>query len=164
MFGRKALPDRLLPAEAIFSAQAERVEAARRALLGCLPVGRVEPAPVAIGLDLLRDELEAVRAELPRWRVPEIEAAWIRCHDALDAALAAVEPARATAASTGELEELLGAVGEVVEPLTAWAEAEWAWRRLRVRVRRSGAGPAPNQRGNRPGAGQRAPDGAGDRR
>ena len=36
---------------------------------------------------------------------------------------------RAVAASTDELEELQEAVGEVVEPLDAFADAERTWRR-----------------------------------
>lgn len=127
-------PDLAGPWEA-FTAQAERVEQVRRALLSCLPVGRVTPAPVALGLDLLRDELAAVAAAMPSWRAPPVEDQWRRCRASLDQAVAAVPTAAEVAASTGELEELLGAVAEVVEPLDAWAEAERRWRSLRVRRR-----------------------------
>jgi hypothetical protein len=44
-----------------------------------------------------------------------------------------VEPARATAAETDELEELLVAVADVIEPLDVWQEAEHAWHALRSR-------------------------------
>jgi hypothetical protein len=36
-------------------------------------------------------------------------------------------------ATTGELEEMLEAVGEVVEPLDAWHDAERHWLTLRTR-------------------------------
>lgn len=128
------MPPELQPAWDAFQAQAERVEAARQALLGCLPVGRIDPAPVPVGLDLVRDELAAVGAVLEHWRVPPMEAAWQACRRAVDEALGAVPEARAVSAETGELEELLDAVGGVVEPLDAWHEAEVAWLRQRRRV------------------------------
>jgi hypothetical protein len=131
MFARKSLPDRLREPYAIFLAQAERVEAARRALLGCLPVGRVDPAPVPVGLDLLRDELHTVSARLPDWRVPEIDATWKTVVAAVEESLGAIPEAEHVARTTRELEQLLDAVGEVVEPLDAFGDAERAWRRLR---------------------------------
>lgn len=127
------MPEDLRPAWETFAAQAERVEAARQALLGCLPVGRVDPAPVPVGLDLLHDELAAVRDQLERWRVPAVEEDWQACRSAIDDALDGVPHAREVAASTGELEEMLGAVSQVVEPLDAWHEAERAWLGLRRR-------------------------------
>lgn len=133
MFARKRMPERLAGPWEAFREQAERVEAAREALLGCLPVGRVDPAPVPVGLDLLGDELEAVRAELGAWRVVEVESEWEACRASVEDALGHVEAARAVAGTTTELEELLDAVTEVVEPLDAWADAERAWLRQRVR-------------------------------
>ena len=128
------MPAELLPAWEAFSAQAERVEQARQALLRCLPVGRVEPAPIGLGLDLLRDELLAVQAELPAWRDDVAEADWRACGEAIDEALAHIEPARQVSLSTGELEVLLGAITDVVEPLDAWATAERHWLKRRVRT------------------------------
>lgn len=131
---RKSMPPDLLPAWEAFAAQAERVEQARQALLRCLPVGRVEPAPIGLGLDLLRDELEAVKAEMTAWLVPVSEADWLACLTAVDEALAHIEPAREVSLATGELEILLGAVTDVVEPLDAWATAERNWLKRRVRT------------------------------
>lgn len=125
------MPPELQRAWDAFQVQAERVEAARQALLGCLPVGRIDPAPVPVGLDLLRDELAAVSAVLEQWRVPPMEAAWQACRGAVEEALGAVPEARAVSAETGELEEMLDAVGGVVEPLDAWADAERRWLLLR---------------------------------
>lgn len=129
----RTVPEHLRAAWDAFHAQAERVETARRALLGCLPVGRVDPAPVPVGLDLVRDELDAVRSELDVWRIPALEAQWDAVRDAVDEAAGAIGEARRVATSSFELEELLEAVGDVVAPLDAWAEAERAWLRLRVR-------------------------------
>lgn len=128
------MPAELLPAWEAFGAQAERVEQARQALLRCLPVGRVEPAPIGLGLDLLRDELEAVKAEMAAWLVPASEADWVACMAAVDEALSHIEPARQVSLTTGELEILLGAITDVVEPLDAWAMAERHWLKRRVRI------------------------------
>lgn len=129
------MPAELKPAWQEFQAQAAQVEAAREALLGCLPVGRVDPAPVPVGLDLLRDELAAVMARLHAWRVPAVEEAWQACHSAVDEAAAAIPEARRVSASTAELEEMLDAVSGVVAPLDAWHDAWRGWLRLRERER-----------------------------
>lgn len=131
---RKRMPAELEPAWEVFRAQAERVEQARSALLSCLPVGRVDPVPVPVGLDLLRDELAIVARELDVWRVPEVTAHWEACAAAIDEAVTALPHAHRVAVDSTELEELLGAVGAVVEPLDAWHETERAWLALRVRA------------------------------
>lgn len=127
------MPPELQPAWEAFQGQAERVEAARQALLGCLPVGRIDPAPVPVGLDLLRDELAAVATELDGWRVPVMEEAWQACRASVDEVLGEIPAARTVSAATGELEEMLDAVSGVVEPLDAWHEAGVAWLRQRRR-------------------------------
>ena len=131
------MPTRLQPAWETFAAQAERVQSARRVVLACLPVGRVEPAPVAVGLDVLADELTAVKAELDDWRAEEVEQRWRACAASIDEALGAIPAAKEVAASSTELEELLGAVADVVEPVgDAWEAAERHWRSLRRRSQR----------------------------
>ena len=135
MLRRKTMPPSLQPAWETFSTQAERVQSARRVVLDCLPVGRVEPAPVALGLDVLTDELAAVAPQLPQWRVEEVEKQWRQCAESIDEALAAIPAAKEVAASSSELEELLGAVADVVEPLgDAFQAAERHWRSLRRRT------------------------------
>lgn len=127
------MPDELAAPWAAFEAQAQRVEDARQALLGCLPVGRVDPAPVPVGLDLLRDELRAVAGDVDAWKVPEVEGQWQACRAAVHEALDHIEPARRTALGTDELEVLLDAVTDVVEPLDVWQDAERHWLSLRTR-------------------------------
>jgi hypothetical protein len=133
VFRRKQIPAHLSDQWSAFVAQAERVEKARQALLSCLPVGRVDPAPIPVGLDLLRDELVDVRGQLDRWRAGPVEAQWQACATGIAEALDHIEPTRQTAAKTDELEELLEAVTDVVEPLDVWQDAEHAWRALRTR-------------------------------
>ena len=134
MIRRKTMPPELAPAWDAFVAVADRVQTARRVVLSCLPVGRVEPAPVPVGLDVLADELTAVRADMAAWRRAEVEQSWQACQESIDEALAAIPPAKHVAQTSTELEELLGAVSDVVEPLgDAFQAAERHWRSLRRR-------------------------------
>ena len=117
-----------------FQTQADRVQTARRVVLSCLPVGRVDPAPVPVGLDVLHDEVVAVRADLALWRTTAVEAQWRACDEAIAEALDAIPIARKVAETSTELEELLGAVSDVVEPLgDAFQTAERHWLSLRRR-------------------------------
>lgn len=132
LFRRRRLPDHLCAPHDAFSDQVERLEAARSALMSCLPVGRVDPVPVPVGLDLLADTLAELRVELPAWRVPEVEQAWQRCRSALEESGSSIARAREVAESSTELEELLGAVEDVDEPLGhAFGEAERRFAELR---------------------------------
>ena len=134
MLRRKTMPPELQPAWTAFSDSAQRVQDARRVVLSCLPVGRVEPAPVAVGLDLLVDELAAVDEQLQTWRRDEVEQDWQGCRQAIAEARSAVPNAKHVAATTTELEELLGAVADVLEPLgDAFSAAERRWLSLRRR-------------------------------
>jgi hypothetical protein len=130
---RKQMPPELRADWQVFQAQTERVEQARQALLGCLPVGRADPGPVPVALELLQDELTAVAAELDRWKRPEVAGAWERCAAAIDETLAAIPKAKALAATTTEMEKLLVVVMNVLDPLEVWGDAERAWLRLRTR-------------------------------
>ncbi len=114
---------------------AEVIEGGRRLLLGTLPTGRVEPAPIGVGLDALGRALDDAEAWMPRWRVEGLEPDWDDCAAAIAESRGAFDEVREVAASTGELEELLEAVGDVVAPLDAFADAEREWRR-RYRVPR----------------------------
>jgi hypothetical protein len=132
IFRRKVLPDDLQDAYAAFTDQVARMEAARDALMSCLPVGRVDPAPVPVGLDLLDDTLAELRDELAAWRVPALEDQWQGCVEAIDESRSQIATAHEVATTSTELEELLGAVEDVDEPLGyAFQQAELQFRRLR---------------------------------
>ena len=119
----------------LFTAQAAKVQAARRVVLSCLPVGRVDPAPVPVGLDVLHDELIEVRDALNGWRSDEVDEHWVACRKAIDESLAAIPTAKRVAETSSELEELLGAVSDVVEPVgDAFSAAERHWLSLRRRA------------------------------
>lgn len=130
------MPPALMPAWAAFQAQAQRVQNARRVVLSCLPVGRVDPAPVPVGLDVLRDELDVVGDGLDAWRTAAVEEHWRRCAESIREALDAIPMAKKVAQTSTELEDLLGVVSEVVEPLgDTWEAAERHWLSLRTRDR-----------------------------
>ena len=135
MLRRKTIPTELAVEWEQFTAQATKVQTARRVVLSCLPVGRVDPAPVPVGLDVLHDELVEVRDVLDSWRADEVSEQWIACREAIDESLAAIPAAKRVAETSTELAELLGAVSDVVEPVgDAFAAAERHWLSLRRRA------------------------------
>ncbi len=130
VFRRKPdLPPDLHHAWWCFIDCAEVIEGGRRVLLGTLPTGRVEPAPIAVGTDAVRRAVADARAWMPGWKLDEVADEWDDCARALDEADGALDDVDTVAATTGELEELLGAVQGVIDPLDAFADAEVAWRR-----------------------------------
>jgi hypothetical protein len=108
---------------------AEVIEGGRRVLLGVLPTGRVEPAPIAAGTDALRRAIDDARTWMPRWQLDQLEDDWRDCANALDESEAALSEVDQVAGQTRELEELLEAVQDVIEPLDAFADAERSFRR-----------------------------------
>jgi hypothetical protein len=108
---------------------AEVIEGGRRVLLGTLPTGRVEPAPIAVGTDAVRRAIADARDWMPRWKLDELAEEWDDCQRALAEAEGGTVELDEVAASTGELEELLEACQGVIDPLDTFADAERAWRR-----------------------------------
>jgi hypothetical protein len=130
LFQRKPeLPTELHDAWWAFLDCAEMIEGGRRVLLGVLPTGRVEPAPIAMGTDALRRAISDTRDWMPRWQLDIIQAEWDACQSGLNEAEAGLTAIDEVAASTDELEELLTAVQDVIEPLDTFADAERALRR-----------------------------------
>lgn len=130
MLSRKPLlPAELRPAWDAFLDCADVIEGGRRMLLSTLPAGRVEPAPIGVGLEALEQALGDARGWMDAWRIDALAREWSDCLAAMDDAADGVPAVRDVAATTAELEELLAAVSEVVEPLDRFADAERAWRR-----------------------------------
>lgn len=130
MFRRKPeLPPDLHAAWWAFVDCAEVIEAGRRVLLGTLPTGRVEPAPIGAGTDAVRRAITDARAWMPAWDLDDLHDAWMDCVTALDDAGSALDDVDEVAASTDELEELLTSLQDVIDPLDTFADAEREWRR-----------------------------------
>lgn len=123
------LPAGLQPAWRAFLDCAAVIEGGRRTLLGTMPVGRVEPTPVGLGVDAMATAITDARGWMGDWRLPEVEDDWRDCMAALDEAERGLPEVRTVAASTSELEELQETVLDVIEPLDAFADAERAFRR-----------------------------------
>jgi len=107
----------------------EVLEGGRRVLLGVLPVGRVEPAPIALGTEALRRAILDVQGWMPAWRLDELTAEWELCRTELDGAVARLDALDAVAASTDELDHVLDPVRALMDRLDAFADAEAAFRR-----------------------------------
>jgi hypothetical protein len=126
---RPGLPDDRRAAWWAFLDSAELLEGGRRTLLGALPTGRVEPAPIAVGTQALRRAVSDVRAWLPRWDVPELAEERSACAAALDESDARLDALERTAADTDELDHILDEVRHLMDRLDAFADAEAAFRR-----------------------------------
>lgn len=126
---RDPLPEDLLPAWQAFLDCAAVIEGGRRTLLGTMPVGRVEPTPVGLGVDAMTTALGDARAWMDAWRIEPLQEDWQACDEAMREARDNLAVVREVAASTTELEELQESVAEVVAPLDAFADAEQTWRR-----------------------------------
>ena len=98
-------------------------------LLGTLPVGRVQPAPIATGTEALRAAIEDVRVWMPDWRRDEIDDEWTACRTALDRASGELDAIDDIAATTEELDDVLDPVRHLMDRLDAFADAEAAFRR-----------------------------------
>jgi len=126
---RPRLPADLEPAWWSFLDCCDVLEGGRRVLLGVLPVGRVEPAPITVGTAALRRSLEDVRAWMPGWRIDELADEWATCSEALDSTVGRLDRIDAIAAATDELDDVLDPVRMMMDRLDAFADAEAAFRR-----------------------------------
>jgi len=126
---RPVLPAELEPAWWAFLDCCDVLEGGRRVLLGVLPVGRVEPAPITVGTSALRRSIADVRAWMPGWRIEELAEEWDACSSALDRAEQRLASIDEIAASTDELDDVLDPVRHLIDRLDAVADAEAAFRR-----------------------------------
>lgn len=126
---RPPLPAALEPAWWAFLDCCDVLEGGRRVLLGVLPVGRVEPAPITVGTGALRQAIADVRVWMPGWRIDELAAEWETCSVALDRAEQRLVSIDEIAASTDELDDVLDPVRHLMDRLDAFADAEAAFRR-----------------------------------
>jgi len=126
---RPVLPAELEPAWWAFLDCCDVLEGGRRVLLGVLPVGRVEPAPITVGTSALRRAIDDVRDWMPRWRIDDLAEEWEACSTALDRAGQRLDGIDEVAASTDELDDVLDPVRNLMDRLDAFADAEAAFRR-----------------------------------
>ena len=126
---RPVLPEALEPAWWAFLDCCDALEGGRRVLLGVLPVGRVEPAPITLGTTALRQAIDDVQHWMPGWHIEPLEDEWTTCDGALGSALSRLDRSDEIAASTDELDDVLDPVRALMDRLDAFADAEAAFRR-----------------------------------
>jgi hypothetical protein len=122
MFGRgKKAPD---PSLGAFLAAAEALDRAQRALLTAVPTSRNPGASLAEALGVFGRGLAEAERLMPPWRTDATEAWWQRCEAALRAA--SDEAARLSDNPPGptDFEALNARIGDVLDPLEDFADAE----------------------------------------
>jgi hypothetical protein len=127
---RRGLPDHLQRAYGVFLAATAHVEAAKEALVRCVPTGRDKGRPLGEGVFAFEEGLEHARESMPDWRAAEVESQWLRCESGLRQARSRAEKLR-TEAPDLAFEPLLATVGNLLEPLEAFEAAEERFRELR---------------------------------
>jgi hypothetical protein len=134
---RRSLPPHLAEARRAFQDTVRGLDGARELLWAAVPGGRGSAVPLAEALAAFERELgTSVRGSLDAWRVPEVLPEWEACLAAVEEATRRAESLRLGDAPSESYEEVYGPLGDVLEPLEAFAAAAEAFRRV---GRRAGA-------------------------
>jgi hypothetical protein len=112
-----------------FEITLRHVEDAKESLLLAVRSGRVEGIPLANGLAMFEEGLGSAVESMPGWRRPETGREWRRCERALADALERARRLRLER-SPEVYEELIGEVGELLDPLEAFADASASLRAM----------------------------------
>ncbi len=112
-----------------FGVTLQHVEEAKAALVRSVRSGRIQGIPLAAGLSSFEDGLRLASGSMPAWRRPETEEHWRRCERALSDALQRAHRLRLER-SPELYEELIGEVGDLLDPLEAFADAAAGLRAL----------------------------------
>jgi hypothetical protein len=129
LFSRDAIAPEFAGTVRAFDVTLRHVEHAKESLVMAVRSGRVEGIPLANGLAMFEEGLRAADASMPAWRRAETENPWLRCRASLRDALERAERLRLEG-SPEIYEELVGEVGDLLDPLEAFAEASAAVRAL----------------------------------
>ncbi|HEX9411337.1 MAG TPA: hypothetical protein VF986_06565 [Actinomycetota bacterium] len=107
------------------------VEAAKDSLAAAAPRGRSAGVPLAEALAGFEQGLRDASASMNEWRRADVEEAWISCRRALEEAGRRSDRLRVGDAPQG-YEALYGELGDLMEPLDAFAAALERFRELGV--------------------------------
>ncbi len=132
MFRRKRLPEDLRAPFQAFEAVAEALDRAKDALTAAVPATRVPGRPLADALLGFEDGLAEVRSGMAAWWAPEVEMEWRACDEGLAEASRRAEHLRIEADAPIGFEALIGAIGDLVEPLDRFEAAAERFRKLRA--------------------------------
>ena len=122
LFSRDASASEFADTVCAFDVTLGHVEDAKESLVLAVRSGRVEGIPLANGLAMFEEELRAAAASMSAWRRLETEEQWERCERALGDALQLAERLRLEG-SPAIYEELIGELGDLLDPLEAFADA-----------------------------------------
>lgn len=112
-----------------FRVTLRHVEEAKAALVLSVRSGRIQGVPLATGLSAFEEGLHRALGSMPAWRRSDTEKHWRRCERALSDALQRARRLRLER-SPEIYEELIGEVGDLLDPLEAFADASTAFRSL----------------------------------
>jgi hypothetical protein len=96
-----------------------------------VPHTRLPGRPLAESLAEYEQELREVRRGMDEWRTPEVEDVWRGASEGLDDAASMAERVRTGASAPEGFEQLIGLIGELLEPLDAFRAAADRFRDLR---------------------------------
>jgi hypothetical protein len=105
------------------------VEDAKSSLVLSVRSGRIQGVPLASALAAFEEGLGEASDSMPPWRRAETEEHWLACEGALGESLRRAGDLRMER-SPEIYEELIGEVGELLDPLDVFADASTAVRAL----------------------------------
>jgi len=112
-----------------FRVTLRHVEEAKASLVLSVRSGRIQGIPLATGLSAFEEGLRVAVGSMPAWHRPETGEHWRRCEQALNVALRRARRLRLER-SPEIYEELIGEVGNLLDPLQAFAGAAAGLRSL----------------------------------
>jgi hypothetical protein len=145
MFGRKALPDLLVPSFRAFHVVLDEIEPAKAGLSDVVPGTRLPGRPLHDALEEFVARLTRARDAMPTWRRPELEDEWSACRDGLEIALHRATELLDDGYEAAGFGSLLEVVERSLDPLEPFARAEERFASLRRRNGRSRAKPGEPQ-------------------
>ncbi len=128
---RRRLPAALEEPFAAFRQLIRTLERSKAALTASVPGARLPGRPLAETLVEFEEGLREVRAGMDAWRAPELEDVWLEASEGLGEAMALAALVRTQGSAPEAFERLIGLIGDLLEPLEAFAPAAGRFRDLR---------------------------------
>lgn len=128
---RRRLPDELEAPFVAFGVVVAALERGKAALLASVPTTRLPGRPLADTLVEFEEALLEASASMGPWRAPALEAVWSRADAGLATSRELARRIRLEAPEPEGFEALVGTIGDLLDPLDAFHEAEERFARLR---------------------------------
>jgi len=130
-FGRRQLPEALVPVLEAFHLAVVPLEEGKDALVGVVPQARYPGRPFPEALEAFVLGMEATERLMPAWRAPAVEELWRACDEGVRKARGRADRL-AEGVSGLSFEGLLELVQELLDPLEPFERAEERFNDLRV--------------------------------